>query len=251
MTNATNEKKELISETLVSETVGCIEKVLQENQQLRLLSARLDSERLQLHAQIVLLRRELEIFDRERQSLDRRLSEMSTGMPEGHQRVRDLMQHSALLTELHRIVLRMHGTTERARIFESIERAMEKLAGSKELMVFEADRTENVLRLVHANSVDASRFKSISFGKGVIGRVASTGDPFFEGRSKMNGLSVDEQELGIAVPLKIDERVVGVVAVFGSDPTIMGTGAMQDELYEIFARHTASALYCSSQRSGS
>lgn len=251
MNNATSEKKELISENFVSETAERVDQLLLENQELRLLSARLDSERLQLHAQMVLLKRELEIFDRERQSLDRRLNEMSKDVPAAHQRVRDLMQHSSLLTELHRFVLRMHGTTDRVRIFEAIEGAVQKLAGTGELMVFEADRTENVLRLIHANSVDASRFKSLSFGKGVIGRVASTGEPFFEGRSRMNGLSVDEQELGIALPLKIDERVVGVVAVFAVDPTIVGTDAMQDELYEIFARHTSSALYCSAQRPGS
>lgn len=249
MTNATSEKKELISEKLSSETAGRVDQLLLENHELRLLTTRLDSERLQLHAQIVLLRRGLEIFDRERQSLDRRVSEMSTGIPEGDQRVRDLMRHSTLLTEIHRIALRMHGTTDRVRIFDAIEGAVEKLAGSREVIVFEADRNENVLRLVHANGIDASRLKLIPFGKGVIGRVASTGEPFFEGRSKMNGLSVDEHDLGICVPLKIDDRIVGAIAVFASDPTIIGTDAMQDELYEIFARHASSALYCSSQRS--
>lgn len=249
MTNATNEKKELISEKLSSNAASLVDRLLQENQDLRLLAARLDSERLQLHAQIVLLRRELEIFDRERQSLDRRLSEMSSATPEGDQRLRDLMRQSALLTEIHRIALRMHGTTDRVRIFEAMEMAVEKLAGSKEVIVFEADRDEMVLRLVHSNGIDATRLKLIQFGKGVIGRVASTGDPFFEGRSKMNGLSVDEHDLGICIPVKIDDRVVGAVAVFASDPTIIGSDAMQDELYEIFARHTSSALFRSSQQS--
>lgn len=249
MTNATSEKKELISEKLSIETAGHVDQLLLENHDLRLLTTRLDSERLQLHAQIVLLRRELEIFDRERQSLDRRVSEMSTTVPEDDQRVRDLVRHSALLTEVHRMALRMHATTDRVRIFDAIESVAETLSGSKEVIVFEADRTENVLGLVHANGIDASRLKLIPFGKGVIGRVASTGEPFFEGRGKVNGLSVDEHDLGICVPLKIDDRVVGAIAVFASHPTIIGTDAMQDDLFEIFARHASSALYCSSHRS--
>ena len=247
MTNVTSEKKELISEKFSSDAAALVEQLLRENHELRLLTSGLDSERLQLHAQVVLLRRELEIFDRERQSLDRRLSQMSTAVPEGDQRIRDLMRQSTLLTEIHRTALRMHGTTDRVRIFDAIETAVEKLAGSKEVMVFEKDSSESVLRLVHANGVDASRLKSIQFGKGMIGRVASTGEPFFEGRSRMNGLSVDEHDLGICIPLKIDDRVVGAMAVFASDPSIIGSDSMQDELYEILARHISSALFCSSQ----
>jgi len=249
MTNTTSDRKELIGEKLISDTSSHVDQLLQENHELRLLTTRLDSERLQLHAQIVLLRRELEIFDRERQSLDRRVSEMSASMPEDDQRVRDLMRYSTLLNEVHRIVLHMHGTTDRVLIFDAIQMAAEKLAGSNELIVFETEPDQSVLKLVHANGIDATRLKSIQFGKGVIGRVASTGEPFFEGRSKRNGLSVDEQDLGVCVPLKIDDRVVGVIAIFASDPTIIGTDAMQDELYEILARHTSSAIRCSSRKS--
>ncbi len=150
------------------------------------------------------------------------------------QAVLDTMRDLSGELELSKV---LHGVIERAV-------ALLGVAGG-ELATF--DQTKNDLVIVASHNLETDTTGTrMAIGEGAMGRVAETHEPFiipryqeWEGRSSQYTQS--SIQTGLAVPLLIGSRLVGVIAAVDSDPN-REFGAEEVRLLELFAPQAAIAI---------
>ncbi len=105
------------------------------------------------------------------------------------------------------------------------------------------ERDGDRLRSIGSFGVDANEWDGLRLGEGIIGVCAETGEHFVAGQTVLAPLG-REQALTACIPLKLDETVVGAIAVFRLLPQKDGLAPVDHELFDLLASHAASALYC-------
>ena len=73
--------------------------------------------------------------------------------------------------------------------------------------------------------------------------MASTGEVFVNGKSKMQIAGRDEA-ITACIPLKLDDEVIAVIALFSLLQQKSGLEPVDFELFDLLGSHAASALYC-------
>lgn len=148
---------------------------------------------------------------------------------------------------------RLHASLDRREVLVAIQEIITNLIGCEELAVFEVDPGSKVLKLAASLGIDEGRFASVPFGEGVIGEVASSGEPYFApapgSRAKQDkaaGAPTVKGALGLTacIPLKRGEVVTGAIAVFRLLAHKAALTAIDRELLSVLIPHAALALYC-------
>jgi GAF domain-containing protein len=85
---------------------------------------------------------------------------------------------------------------------------------------------------------------NVTVGKGLIGRVAQTGEIYIAGEGSSEHALPQEAGLTACVPLRLEDRVTGVIALFRLLPQKSGIADLDRELFDMLAVHAAVALYC-------
>jgi GAF domain-containing protein len=152
----------------------------------------------------------------------------------------EVEQQSSNLANLYVASYQLHGTLDRLRIVEAIKEIVINLIGSEELLVWERDG--DLLRCVGSFGVNEGEWDVVPFGEGIIGLCAETGERFIAGQT-MLAPDGREEALTACIPLKLDGRVVGAIAVFRLLPQKAGLAPVDHELFDLLASHAASALY--------
>jgi|CXWL01.1.fsa_nt_gi hypothetical protein len=227
--------------------------LLGENENLRYLVASLRQERQELMEKVHLtgplldelakLREEQARYRREQERVQHELTEMesrnrhfSEGYVEVEKRNNDLMN-------LYVASYRLHGTVDRDEVLAIIQEIVANLVGCEESGVFEVSPKGDELKLVASVGIDASAFETIRMGEGPIGRVAARGETFVNEDLGLEG-PPQEQTLTACVPLKLNGRVTGAIALFRMLPQKPTLESVDHEMFDLLATHAATALYC-------
>jgi GAF domain-containing protein len=178
-------------------------------------------------------------LDRER--VDRqRLEDERRGLSERYVRAE---QKCSDLSRLYVAAEQLHRTLDRRALLTAIEEIVSDLFGSQELAIFEA-LTPGELALVGQRGVDPDRFPSIQIGAGLVGWAAKSGQLYLAGDAGLEVAVPGEQGLSVCVPLRLDDRLIGAIAVFGWLPHKATLEPIDRRLLELLATHAAAALYC-------
>jgi PAS domain S-box-containing protein len=150
------------------------------------------------------------------------------------QAVLDTMRDLSGELELSKL---LHGVLERAVALLGVD--------GGELATYDQSKNDLVIVASHNLESDTTGTR-MSIGEGVMGRVAETHEPFiipryqeWEGRSSQYTQSTIQT--GLAVPLLIGSRLVGVIAAIDSDPD-REFGSEDLRLLELFAPQAAIAI---------
>ena len=81
--------------------------------------------------------------------------------------------------------------------------------------------------------------RNMKFGDGLEGMVAQSGEPFFTDEASDNG------NICTCIPLKVKERVVGVISIYRLLGHKQGLTPIDYKLLELLAGHAATALVSS------
>jgi hypothetical protein len=201
----------------LAERVGSVEALLQELDLLRGAVSALEREKLNAQIEQFAAREERDTHRRERERLERRMSFYAASE-------------------------RLYGTRDRPQVLGAIEKIVVNLIGSEELGVYELESAE-WLRLVASLGIDPTAHDRVRVGSGRIGRVAATGELDI-GAARGAAGRPQESSLTACVPLKIDGRVIGAIAVFRLRPPKVGLECVDRERLELLGPHAATALYC-------
>lgn len=216
------------------DTQRLLRELLQETEKLRAVAASAEREN-------ALLQAELEKHRIEQTSLRKQLQEIEQESQRFTQDLAVVEQRNSNLANLYVSSYQLHGTLDRGAVLEAIKEIVINLIGSEELAVFEMSEDGRALELVTSFGVDDSRYLRLGVSDHPIGRLAMTGETFIQGQSSANA---NADGLEVCVPLKLDGRVTGVIAIFSLLPHKPGLQELDFELFDLLGTHAATALYC-------
>lgn len=155
----------------------------------------------------------------------------------------EVEQQNTNLANLYVATYQLHGTLNRESVLAAIKEIVINLIGSEELAVWELDDATGSLQLVDSFGVDEVLWDRVGLDVGVIGGSAKSGERFVRGESMLTP-TPGERSLMAVIPLKLDERVIGVIGIFTLLRQKAGFEAVDFELFDLLSSHAASALFC-------
>jgi hypothetical protein len=218
------------------------EALLYQNQVLRERVAALEQEKVALQERVLEACTTLDRHRREQDQLETSIRRVQSESERFAEQYRDLEAQNMNLANLYVASYRLHGTLDRAEVLATIQEIVTNLVGSEEIGVFEMDEARTSLRLIASTGIDPETYRVIPVGSGHIGRCAQTGDTYVSGDGAASE-EVGEADLSACIPLLLNERVSGVIALFRLLPQKNGIEALDRELFDLLATHAATALY--------
>ena len=225
-------------------TTKYMKDLLAENEKLRLLAARLEGETQALEAEVANLKDEVISRQEQTAKLKQRLVIVEEENHRFSEQYVEVEQNNSNLANLYVASYRLHSTLDRREVLATIQEIIINLIGSEELGIFEVDHDRSALSLVSSFGIEPASYQRIPLGTGVIGRTAVTGEAFIDEKRNGNGKLPEEADLTSCIPLKVDGRVTGAVAIFRLLEQKPGLEAVDYELLHLLATHAATALYC-------
>ena len=224
-----------------------IDDLLAENQRLHDLTKTLETEKLDLRKQRLVLQEELlslrEDVDQIRQSQS---SRYGSGHPSRFDHSQFLAEYSKIedqnnvLANLYVASYRLHSSADRSQVLEALNEIVVNLVGSEEFVVFEKGE-EGRLEAVTWFGLDERAVARIDPHADPVASHFRTGEVFI----------ADDIDVGnapgpkICIPLKLDGRPFGLVVIFRLLPHKGGLGRLDHELFDLLAQQAAVALYAS------
>ena len=153
----------------------------------------------------------------------------------------DIEQQNANLANLYVASYRLHASLDRGEVLDVIHEIIINLIGSEELAVFELEAGR--LKLLSSFGVEAAAYAQLPVDDSPIGRTAATGEMYLA-EPPPNSTSAPVSSLTTCIPLKVGGEVIGVIAVFRMLPQKPVLATIDRELFELLGSHAAMALYC-------
>jgi putative methionine-R-sulfoxide reductase with GAF domain len=153
-------------------------------------------------------------------------------------------QQNSNLANLYVASYRLHGTLDRKEVVAAVQEIIANLVGSEEAALYELDSETQTLHVVESFGLDREQCPPVALGTGLIGLAARTGEILVVDPGQPSGATGVESRLTACVPLKLDDKVTGVIAVFSLLPQKGGIEDLDRELFDLLATQAAFALYC-------
>lgn len=200
--------------------------------------SRLQIEKIRLQEQLMNLREELGQRIDEHSALVRRLYEVQRESESVSARFLDIETQNTNLANLYVAGYQLHGSLDRTRVLEAIKEIVVNLIGSEDFAVFE--RHGERLHMIEWFEDPPAAFRDLRVGEGIVGKVVATGETFVAKDDHGRGAGIIA-----CVPLQVEDRIIGAIAIFGLLPQKQqGLEALDEELLALLASQAGIALYC-------
>jgi len=219
------------------------EELMCENERLRYRVVQLEAEKLNpaatLTKELERLRIENRHMAQKLEFLDSKFQQVEAENKDFAQRYVEVEEQNESLANLYVASHRLHSTLDSSEVVECIKEILLNMIGSEDFGLFVVDdETGELVRSGYEGETAGGPEKAnIVPGEGLEGVVAVGGEPFF-GESGV-------EELRACVPLKIKDRVVGLIVIYTLLSHKKGLSVLDHKLLELLAGHAASALISS------
>lgn len=191
-------------------------------------------------ARIKAMTEERDHFKKQLEELRKNLNEVEEENQEFAQKYIDIEMQNANLANLYVASYRLHSTLDFNEVIAIIKEIVINLVGSEVFGIFlKNDEETNDLIMIAQEGLDGQTPKSLTVGVGEVGRAAEKGEIFY-GKSDGNG----DQPIA-CIPLKIQDEVLGVIAIYKLLRQKDGFAEVDFELFSLMADHAATAVYSS------
>jgi regulator of replication initiation timing len=218
----TNDGQRPFVEKASSDMREYVQSLLDENQRLSKLAAELQLALSQRESIEAMLKQQVAAIEEE----SRRYSE----------RYLEVEQQNTNLANLYVASYQLNGTLDRERVLQAVKEIIINLIGCEELAIWELNEELGALVLAGSFGIDHGRWASVGLGSGLVGKAAQSGERFIA--------EPGSTELTACIPLKLDERVIGVIGIFTLLQQKQGLEPVDFELFDLLASHAATSLYC-------
>ncbi len=145
-----------------------------------------------------------------------------------------------VLSNLYVASQRLHETLDRVSVLRAIEEILINLVGSEELAIFELDASGATLSLSWSFGIERQRYLLRALDDGPIGRAVRSGKiVIVDGEPA----PPDEPRVTACVPLKLRDRVIGVIVLFQLLPQKPRLEQVDRDLFDLLATAAAAALH--------
>lgn len=204
----------------------------------------LEAEREELTARILIMEQELKKREDQKAMLERQLHEARREVQDIATRYRSIEKQATNLANLYVSSYRLLSTLDKRDVAEAIKDIIVNLIGSEQLVVLEADEAGEVLHPLASMGIDESRFVNLPVATSPVGRKASAGRVFVAQQDDQPLIPV-EDGMTACIPLKVEGRLVGAVAVYSLLAQKSRYTDVDFEMFELLATHAATALHAS------
>ena len=229
-----------------------VQDLLNENDRLRRLVAALESdkgrllsEKMTLQEKVLSLREELDRIYHEQTDLRRQLADVEASAQRYSHQYIEVESQNNNLANLYVASFQLHSTLDRNEVVSAIKEIVINLIGSEELAIYEMTPEGTALRLVGWFGIDPAIYGTVPVGSGIIGRTVANGEIWLPGKGLDFQAAPRESNLSVCIPLRLEDKVIGALAMFRLLPQKSGFEAVDYELFNLLATHAATALYLS------
>lgn len=160
-------------------------------------------------------------------------------------RVAEVEKENNTLANLYVASYQLHSALDLKEVLRILREILTNLIGAERFTIMILDEVTTELTAVLNEGMDAKRLKKIKAGDGVIGEVARTGRSYFEPDVKGFEPAHDWDPF-VCIPLKIKERVIGILAIFSLlEQKGKRLSPLDYELLSMLAGHAATAIFAS------
>jgi putative methionine-R-sulfoxide reductase with GAF domain len=230
-------------EQRLGEKLRATDDVLRHNDALRTRVLALEGDKLGLQQRLVEVCGTLDRHLQDQEQLKDSVRRVQAESERFAEQYRDLESQNSNLANLYVASYRLHATLDRVEILAIIQEIVTNLIGSEEIGIFEKDGSS--LQLLASTGIDPVSYRRVALSSGILGHCASGGRTFVSGDGDDPAeRTPQEADLSACVPLILDGRVSGVIALFRLLPQKRQIEALDRELFDLLATHAATALYC-------
>ncbi len=234
---------------IFNQTRQFVEDLLKENERLRYQIALLQSrqpsapmiERLQ--KEVEYLRKRVAELERENQFLEARYREIEAENKDFALRYAEIEEQNNNLANLYVASYQLHSTLDFQEVLRIVKEIIINLIGAEMFGIFLLDEKDNHLHLVAHEEMDEVVGMKVSLEAGILGRVARTGEPYYINQAVRPDAPIDYLHPLACIPLKIKERVIGVIAIYRLFIQKDSFSALDHELFSLLAGHAATAIF--------
>jgi transcriptional regulator with GAF, ATPase, and Fis domain len=224
------------------------EELLRENQRLRYRVAALDTEQGGASAEeIQRLRAEIQQLTDENRRIQERFREVEEENKDFANRYIEIEEQNNNLANLYVASYQLHSTLDFKEVIQIVQEIVINLIGAEAFAILLLDEKTNDLRAIACEGEDVvAGIENLSarLGEGVLGGVAKTGESYYINQDVEGGRVTLEKPLA-AVPLKIKEHVIGLIAIYKLLQQKDSFSAVDYELFSLLAAHAATAIFSS------
>ncbi len=191
---------------------------------------------------------------RENERLRSRLAEMQGAVEHLQQQNEDFSSRYAEVEEqnnnlanLYVATYQLHSTLDFREVVEIVKEIIINLVGAEAFAILLLDEKTNELRSVAVageEEVAGMLNLSVRVGEGLLGNVAQSGQSYYVIDDVDAGPVSVERPIA-AVPLKIKEHVIGLIAIYKLLQQKHSFSAVDYELFALLAAHAATAIFSS------
>jgi transcriptional regulator with GAF, ATPase, and Fis domain len=224
------------------------EELLRENQRLRYRIASLETDQATASSdELQRLRAEVQQLTDENRRIAQRFREVEEENKDFANRYIEIEEQNNNLANLYVASYQLHSTLDFREVIQIVQEIVINLIGAESFAILLLDEKTNELKAIACEGEDVMPgMESISarLGEGVLGEVAKTGESYYINQDIEGGRVTLEKPLA-AVPLKIKEHVIGLIAIYRLLQQKDSFSAVDYELFSLLAAHAATAIFSS------
>jgi len=148
------------------------------------------------------------------------------------------------LTNLYIASSRLHSVLDRAKVIEIIKEVVINFVGAEKFALLLWDKQKSCLLFADGEGFESESFPAVAAGEGIIGRAFDCGENYLP-QGTVNAGSDDPLQPLVAIPLKINDEVMGVLAVYRLFVQKESFAPVDHQLFTMMAEHAATALFSS------
>jgi nitrate/nitrite-specific signal transduction histidine kinase len=223
------------------------EEVLRENEKLRYKIVALENQATSGNGAsdtITRLQKRIGQLEKEKGFLESRFREVESENKDFAHRYLEIEEQNNNLANLYVASYQLHSTLDFREVIQIVMEIIINLIGAEEFALMLLDEKTNELSVVAHESMENYPRTSISVGRGIIGTVARTGEPYYINQDPKH-YDVSYEHPLVCIPLKIKEHVIGVITLYKLLVQKDSFSAVDYELFMLLAGHAATALFSS------
>ena len=222
------------------------EELLKENQRLRFRVASLEGAGAS-GEEVQRLRAEVQQLAEENKRIQGQFKVVEEENKDFASRYIEVEEQNNNLANLYVASYQLHSTLDFREVIQIVQEIVINLVGAESFAILLLDEKTNELKTIASEGEDVMpgvENVSIRLGDGVMGNVAKTGESYYINQDIETGKVTIDKPLA-AVPLKIKEHVIGLIAIYKLLQQKDSFSAVDYELFSLLAAHAATAIFSS------
>jgi hypothetical protein len=221
------------------------EELLKENERLRYkiadLEARLGTDGGDEHL-VKELMEKIRRLEEERERYLQRFVEVEAENKDFASRYVQIENENNNLMNIYVASYQLHSTLDFQEVLQIITEIVLNFVGAEVFAIALLDERKGDFHPLVAEGVDRDGLASLSVSEGIVGDVVREGEPYFAS-DVIENRAVVPAKPAICIPLKIKERIIGVILVYRFLPQKTELATVDHELFTLLAGHAATAIF--------